>query len=200
MNLRAFFTTQASGEARWWFGGGFDLTPFYPFEDDVLHWHRVALAACVPFGADRYPRLKKRCDEYFRLAHRDESRGVGGLFFDDFDEGGFEDAFAFVRSVGDHFVLAYLPILRRRKSHAYGERERHFQLYRRARYVEFNLLQDRGTRYGLQAGRRIESVLASLPPIAAWPYDWHPEPGTPEAKLYSDFLSPRDWLSELGRK
>jgi coproporphyrinogen III oxidase len=196
LNLRAFFT-HGDAMAAWWFGGGFDLTPFYPFVEDVLQWHRAARDACQPFGNDLYERFKQNCDEYFQLGHRREARGVGGIFFDDFDEGGFERAFAFVRNVGDAFLSAYLPILDRRRRSSYGERERQFQLYRRGRYVEFNLLYDRGTRYGLQSNRRIESVLASLPPVAGWAYDWQPTEGTPEAKLYEDFLRPRDWLREL---
>ena len=183
----------AAGEATWWFGGGFDLTPYYGFEEDAVAWHRTARDACAPFGAGLYPRFKKACDEYFFLTHRQEARGIGGLFFDDFDEGGFARAFALVRSLGDAYLAAYLPILERRKGTPYGERERSFQLYRRGRYVEFNLLQDRGTRFGLQAATRVESVLASMPPLAAWRYDWKPEPGTHEARLYSDFLPPRDW-------
>jgi coproporphyrinogen III oxidase len=197
MNIRAFFVTIPGEELSWWFGGGYDLTPYYPFKEDVLHWHRTAYDACMPFGADLYERFKRNCDEYFRLEHRGETRGVGGLFLDDFSEGGFEHAFELIRSIGDHFVPAYLPILRRRKQTCYTERERQFQLYRRGRYVEFNLLYDRGTRYGLQSGRRIESVLVSLPPVVEWRYDWHPEPGSPEAKLSSDFLRPRDWLADF---
>jgi coproporphyrinogen III oxidase len=191
MNLR-FFSVEGGS---WWFGGGFDLTPYYGFEEDAVHWHRTARSACAPFGAELYPALKRACDEYFFLSHRGEPRGIGGLFFDDLDAGGFERCFAFARSVGDAYLDAYLPILRRRKSMPWGEREREFQLYRRGRYAEFNLAIDRGTRYGLQSGRRIESVLASLPPLAAWRHDWHPEPGTPEAQLESEFLRPRDWLA-----
>jgi len=197
LNLRAFFA-KAGADVAWWFGGGYDLTPYYPFEEDVLHWHQTARRACADFGADLYERLKRGCDAYFWLPHRGEARGVGGLFFDDFVEGGFEHAFALVRSVGDHFLPAYLTLLRRRKGTAFGRRERDFQLYRRGRYVEFNLLYDRGTRYGLQSGRRVESVLASLPPAVAWVHDPHVEPGSPEARLYCDFLRPRDWLAELG--
>ena len=186
----------ASDAPVWWFGGGFDLTPYYGFAEDAIAWHRTARDACAPFGDDLYPRMKKDCDEYFFLPHRGEPRGVGGIFFDDFDEGGFASAFEFVRSVGDAYLEAYLPILERRCSTPYGDREREFQLYRRGRYVEFNLLQDRGTRFGLQAATRVESVLASMPPLAAWRYDWQPEPGTPEAALYTDFLRPRDWANE----
>jgi coproporphyrinogen III oxidase len=193
-NLRFF----ALASGAWWFGGGFDLTPYYGFVEDAVHWHRCARAACEPFGEDVYPAFKKACDDYFYLAHRGEPRGIGGLFFDDLDAGGFERCFALARSVGDQYVEAYLPIVRRRRDMPFGSREREFQLYRRGRYVEFNLLIDRGTRYGLQSGRRVESVLASMPPLAAWRYDWKPEPGTPEARLYTDFLRPRDWLAEHG--
>lgn len=195
-NVR-FFIAEKPGEAPiWWFGGGFDLTPYYPFEEDVLHWHRTARAACEPFGADLYPRFKRWCDQYFFLPHRNETRGVGGLFFDDYDEGGFERAFALMRSVGDHFLPAYQPIVERRRDTPYGERERQFQLYRRGRYVEFNLLYDRGTRFGLQSGGRSESILMSLPPLVRWEYGWTPEPGSAEERLYRDFLRPRDWLDE----
>jgi coproporphyrinogen III oxidase len=179
----------------WWFGGGFDLTPYYGFEEDAVHFHRTARTACEPFGPEVYPRYKQGCDEYFYLRHRGEPRGIGGLFFDDLQEGGFESAFAFLRSVGDHFLAAYLPIVQRRRETAYGERERDFQLYRRGRYVEFNLVWDRGTLFGLQSGGRTESILMSLPPVVRWRYDWHPEPGTPEARLYEDFLRPRDWAN-----
>jgi coproporphyrinogen III oxidase len=197
-NVRCFLASKPDVEPVWWFGGGFDLTPFYPFAEDVLHWHRTAEALCRPFGPDRYARLKKWCDEYFFLPHRGEPRGVGGLFFDDLDEGGFARCFAFLRAVGQGYLDAYLPILARRKGHPYGERERAFQLYRRGRYAEFNLIHDRGTRFGLQAGARTESILASMPPLAAWRYDWRPEPGSPEARLYDEYLRPRDWLTELG--
>ncbi|OGI42521.1 MAG: coproporphyrinogen III oxidase [Candidatus Muproteobacteria bacterium RBG_16_64_11] len=180
----------------WWFGGGFDLTPYYGFEEDAIHWHRTAKAACDPFGADYYPRFKKWCDEYFFLKHRQEPRGIGGLFFDDLNEQGFDHCFGFLRSVGDHYIPAYLPIVQRRKNIPYGERERDFQLYRRGRYVEFNLVYDRGTLFGLQSGGRTESILMSLPPLVKWRYDWRPEPGTPEAKLYEVFLKPRDWLEK----
>ena len=194
-NLRFFSAGDAQREPVWWFGGGFDLTPYYGFEADAVRWHSAAREACRPFGEDVYPRLKRDCDEYFYLPHRGEARGIGGLFFDDLDEGGFERCFAFARSVGEQYRSAYLSILADRKRHAYGERERAFQLYRRGRYAEFNLIVDRGTRYGLQSGRRIESVLASLPPLAAWRYDWRPEPGSPEARLCDEFLRPRDWLA-----
>lgn len=195
MNLRCFVAGEGDGAA-WWFGGGFDLTPYYGFDEDAVHWHRTARAACAPLGAEAYPRFKKWCDEYFTLRHRGEARGVGGLFFDDLAEGDFARSFAFVRSVGDAYLEAYLPILHRRKDTAFGEREREFQLYRRGRYVEFNLVYDRGTLYGLQSGRRIESVLASLPPLVRWRYDWRPEPGSPEARLTEHFLQPRAWLDE----
>jgi coproporphyrinogen III oxidase len=193
-NLRFFAADGA--EVVSWFGGGFDLTPYYGFREDCRHWHENARAACAPFGAELYPRFKRACDEYFYLPHRGETRGVGGLFFDDFAERGFERDFALVRSIGDHFLTGYLPIVERRKDTAFGERERDFQLYRRGRYVEFNLIYDRGTRYGLQSGRRIESVLASLPPLAAWRYDFHPEPGSAESQLADEYLRPRDWLAE----
>jgi coproporphyrinogen III oxidase len=190
-NLR--FLRAESDVPTWWFGGGFDLTPSYGFDEDCVHWHREARAACTPFGDGLYARFKKACDEYFFLPHRGEARGVGGLFFDDFAEGGFEAAFALVRSIGDYYLRAYVPIVERRKRSAYGERERAFQLYRRGRYVEFNLVYDRGTRYGLQSGRRIESVLASMPPLAAWRYDFVAEPGSPEERLVQEYLRPRDW-------
>ncbi|MBT8107926.1 MAG: oxygen-dependent coproporphyrinogen oxidase [Gammaproteobacteria bacterium] len=191
-----FFT---AGERKpvWWFGGGFDLTPYYPFHEDVVQWHRVAKAACDPFGEDLYPRFKSWCDEYFYLRHRDESRGVGGLFFDDLNEPGFDDCFAFVQAAGDAFLDAYKPIVSKRVAHRYGERQREFQLYRRGRYVEFNLIWDRGTLFGLQSGGRTESILMSLPPRVRWEYDWKPEPGSPEDKLYTDYLRPRDWLGEI---
>jgi coproporphyrinogen III oxidase len=196
-NFRFFLAGDERGGSRdWWFGGGFDLTPYYGFREDCIHWHRTAQAACAPYGADFYARFKKQCDEYFYLPHRQEARGIGGIFFDDLAEGGFERAFAFLRSAGDAYLDAYLPILERRKDTPYGERERDFQLYRRGRYVEFNLIYDRGTRFGLQAGARTESLLASLPPLVAWRYDWRPEPGTPEARLVEDFLPPRDWAAE----
>ncbi|UCE89944.1 MAG: oxygen-dependent coproporphyrinogen oxidase, partial [Pseudomonadota bacterium] len=193
-NVRFFIADKPGEPAVWWFGGGFDLTPYYAFEDDVLHWHTVAREACKPFGAQAYSKYKQWCDEYFYLKHRDEPRGVGGLFFDDLNEGGFEDCFAFMRSVGDHYLPAYLPIVQRRKDTEYGEREREFQLYRRGRYVEFNLVYDRGTLFGLQSGGRTESILMSLPPLVKWRYDWQPEPGTPERELYEKYLKPKDWL------
>ncbi len=194
MNVR-YFVAEAPGQPPvWWFGGGFDLTPYYGFEDDARHWHRTAAAACQDFGADVYRHFKAWCDEYFHLRHRDEARGIGGLFFDDLNEWGFERCFAFTRSVGDHYLPAYRPIVERRHDTAYGEREREFQLFRRGRYVEFNLVYDRGTLFGLQSGGRVESILVSMPPRVAWRYDWHPEPGSPEAALYERFLPPRDWV------
>jgi coproporphyrinogen III oxidase len=196
-NVRFFIARPATGEAVWWFGGGFDLTPYYPYDEDVLHWHRCARDACQPFGTDVYEKYKAWCDRYFFLPHRNETRGVGGLFFDDLNEGGFSRCFAIQRSIGDHFLPAFLPILERRKDQPYGDRERQFQLYRRGRYVEFNLVLDRGTLFGLQSRGRTESILMSLPPIVRWEYDWHPAPGSPEAKLYEDFLRPRDYLTEL---
>ncbi len=198
MNVRFFLAEAPDATPVWWIGGGFDLTPYYGFEEDAVHWHRTGRAACEPFGADLHPRFKKACDEYFFLPHRGEPRGIGGLFFDDWSEGGFERCFALLRSVGDHYLPAYLPILERRKHRPWGERERSFQLYRRGRYVEFNLVHDRGTRFGLQAGGRTESILASLPPLASWRYGWTPEPGSPEARLTEEFLRPRDWLAEAG--
>ena len=193
MNVRMLAALPEGGEPVTWFGGGMDLTPYYGFEEDAAHFHRVNREALAPFGADLYPRFKQWCDEYFFLKHRDEPRGIGGVFFDDFAEGGFERSFAMLRAVGDAFVPAYLPIVQRRKNLPYGERERDFQAYRRGRYVEFNLVFDRGTLFGLQSGGRTESILMSMPPIVKWRYDWHPEAGTPEARLYSDFLRPRDW-------
>lgn len=185
-----------AGDNAWWFGGGFDLTPYYPFEEDIVHWHRTAKAACDPFGEDFYDRYKNWCDEYFFLKHRNETRGVGGLFFDDVNELGFERSFEFLQSTGDSFLPAYRPIVKKRKNHRYGERQREFQLYRRGRYVEFNLIYDRGTVFGLQSGGRTESILMSLPPCVHWRYNWQPEEGSPEARLYKDFLKPRDWLAE----
>lgn len=196
MNLRLFLVDAA--QPVWYFGGGFDLTPYYGFEADCVHWHREAKAACDPFGADVYPALKRACDEYFFLPHRNEARGIGGVFFDDWTQGGWRASLAFVRSVGDRFLPAYAPIFERRCDTSFGAREREFQLYRRGRYAEFNLAIDRGTRYGLQSGRRVESVLASLPPLAAWRYDYRPEPGSPEAALYERFLPARDWLAGDG--
>jgi len=196
-NVRFFVAEKEGEDPIWWFGGGFDLTPYYPFEEDVLHWHQVSKKACDPFGDTVYDRYKKWCDEYFFLKHRGETRGVGGLFFDDLNEGGFEHCFKFMQSVGDHYLEAYRPIVARRKNITYGERERDFQLYRRGRYVEYNLVYDRGTLFGLQTGGRTESILMSLPPLVKWRYNWEPEAGSPEAKLYEGFLHPRNWLEEL---
>lgn len=193
-NVRFFIAESEKAAPVWWFGGGFDLTPYYPFEEDAIAWHRTAREACQPFGEQVYPDYKKWCDDYFYLKHRNETRGVGGLFFDDLNAWGFERCFAFLRSVGDHYLKAYLPIVRQRKHLTYGERERDFQLYRRGRYVEFNLVYDRGTLFGLQSGGRTESILMSLPPVAHWRYNWKPEPGSPEENLYLNFLKPRDWL------
>lgn len=197
-NFRCFSSDGVGGPAVWWFGGGFDMTPYYGFEEDAIHWHRNARAACAPFSDDLYPRLKADCDSYFYLPHRAEPRGIGGLFYDDMNEGGFDHCFAISRSLGDHFIPGYLPILEQRKDTPYSDAQRDFQLYRRGRYVEFNLAWDRGTRFGLQSGGRIESILASLPPVVHWRYDWSPEAGSEEARLYSDFLRPRDWVGEAG--
>jgi coproporphyrinogen III oxidase len=196
-NVRFLVAAPAGLPSVWWFGGGFDLTPYYPFDEDVLHWHRTARAACEPFGPGMYEKYKAWCDRYFFLPHRNETRGVGGLFFDDYSERGFDHSFSFMRSVGDHFLPAYMPILERRMRTPWGERERGFQLYRRGRYVEFNLVYDRGTLFGLQSRGRTESILMSMPPLVRWDYDWQPEPGTPEARLYEGFLRPRDYLAEL---
>jgi len=195
MNVRCFVARPEGAEAVWWFGGGFDLTPYYGFDEDARHWHEMAREACEPLGPDAYPRFKAWCDEYFFLPHRQEARGIGGIFFDDLAEPDFETCFAFLRSVGDHFLPAYLPIVQRRRETPFGEREREFQLLRRGRYAEFNLVYDRGTKYGLQSGRRIESVLASMPPLVRWTYDFRPEPGSAEAALTERFLTPRDWLT-----
>lgn len=195
-NVRFLLAEKPGEKPVWWFGGGFDLTPYYPFHDDVIHWHQTAKAACAPFGEGVYPAYKKWCDDYFFLKHRNETRGVGGLFFDDMNEWGFERSFAFMQSVGNHYVSAYLPIVRRRKDTPYGDREREFQLYRRGRYVEFNLVYDRGTLFGLQSGGRTESILMSMPPSAHWRYDWQPEPGSPEAVLYERYLKPQEWLTK----
>lgn len=193
-NVRFFIAEKEGVDPVWWFGGGFDLTPYYGFEDDVKHWHRVSRDACTPFGDDVYTRYKKWCDEYFFLKHRNEPRGVGGLFFDDLNEWGFEKSFEFMQSVGDHYLKAYQPIVNKRKDTDYGERERDFQLYRRGRYVEFNLVYDRGTIFGLQTGGRTESILMSLPPLVKWRYNWQPEAGSAEAELYETFLKPKDWI------
>ncbi|WP_372878156.1 oxygen-dependent coproporphyrinogen oxidase [Spongiibacter marinus] len=195
-NVRFFVAEKAGEEPVWWFGGGYDLTPYYGFEEDCVHWHQVAFDACKPFGEDVYPRYKQWCDDYFYLKHRDEARGVGGLFFDDLNEGGFERCFAFMQAVGNSYTDAYLPILERRRDTPWGERERAFQLYRRGRYVEFNLVFDRGTLFGLQSGGRTESILMSLPPLVRWEYNWQPDEGSAEQALYTQFLPPRDWLAQ----
>ena len=195
MNVRLFAALPEGKEPVVWFGGGMDLTPYYGVEEDAAHFHRVCHDALAPFGPTLYPRFKQWCDEYFYLKHRGEPRGIGGVFFDDFSDLGFERSFAMLRAVGDAFLPAYVPIVQRRRDTPYGERERDFQAYRRGRYVEFNLVFDRGTLFGLQSGGRTESILMSMPPIVKWRYDWHPEPGSAEARLYSDFLRPRDWLA-----
>ena len=197
-NLRFFLAEKEGAQPVWWFGGGFDLTPYYPFEDDVVHWHRVSRDACMPYGKEVYPRFKTWCDEYFYIKHRNEPRGVGGLFFDDLNEWGFDRCFSFIQSVGNHYLKAYRPIISRRKDTQFGSRERDFQLYRRGRYVEFNLVYDRGTLFGLQTGGRTESILMSMPPLVRWQYNYQPEPGSPEARLYEEFLKPRDWLGDRG--
>ncbi|CAM2173478.1 oxygen-dependent coproporphyrinogen oxidase [Burkholderia orbicola] len=194
MNVRMLIATKPDEAPVFWFGGGMDLTPVYGFEDDARHFHQTCKDALDPFGAELYPRFKQWCDEYFFLKHRNETRGIGGIFFDDFSEPGFERSFDLMQSVGDAFLHAYLPIVERRAGLPYGERERDFQAYRRGRYVEFNLVFDRGTLFGLQSGGRTESILMSMPPVANWRYNWQPEPGSPEARLYSDFLVPRDWV------
>lgn len=193
-NVRFLIAEKQDEPTIWWFGGGFDLTPFYPFEEDVIHWHQIARSACQPFGDNVYPEYKKWCDDYFFLKHRNETRGVGGLFFDDLNEWGFERCFAFMQSVGNHYIDAYLPIVQKRKTTVFGERERSFQLYRRGRYVEYNLVYDRGTLFGLQSGGRAESILMSLPPVAHWKYNWNPKPSSPEAALYGRYLKPQNWL------
>ncbi len=194
-NIR-FLSVEHSAGPAWWFGGGFDLTPYYGFVEDAVAWHRAAHAACAPFGEHLYPRFKETCDRYFHLRHRNEARGIGGVFFDDFSEGGFDNAFALARSIGETFAPTYAAILRRRKDAPFTDHERQFQLYRRGRYVEFNLLQDRGTLFGLQSGGRVESILMSLPPLVRWEYNWHAAPGTPEARLRDIYLQPRDWLHD----
>jgi len=198
MNVRFFLAEKAGQKPVWWFGGGYDLTPYYGFEEDAKHWHKTAWEACSAFGEDVYPRYKKCCDEYFYIRHRKEQRGIGGLFFDDLNEWGFDQCFEFMRSVGDSYLNAYLPIVEKRKDTNYGSRQRSFQLYRRGRYVEFNLVYDRGTLFGLQSGGRTESILMSLPPLVAWQYGWQPEPGSDEAKLYEIYLKPQDWLGSRG--
>jgi len=194
-NVRLFVAEKPGEEPVWWFGGGFDLTPYYGFDEDCRHWHQVAAAACASFGDDVYQRYSKWCDEYFFLKHRQEPRGIGGLFFDDVNEAGFDNSFAFMRAVGDAYLPAYQPIVSRRKQMEYGERERQFQLYRRGRYVEFNLVYDRGTLFGLQSDGRTEAILMSLPPLVRWEYEYQPEAGSAEAELTEHFLRPRDWLS-----
>jgi coproporphyrinogen III oxidase len=196
LNVRMFAALPEGQAPVVWFGGGMDLTPYYGVADDARHFHRSCADALAPFGDDKYPRFKKWCDEYFFLKHRNEPRGIGGVFFDDFSEGGFDSGFAMMRAVGDAFVPAYLPIVQRRRATPYGENERDFQAYRRGRYVEFNLVWDRGTLFGLQSGGRTESILMSMPPVVKWRYDWQPAPGSAEATLYTDFLRPRDWLHE----
>ena len=193
MNVRCFLAEQQGTAPVWWFGGGTDLTPYYGYAEDARHFHRACRDALAPFGAERYPRYKKWCDDYFYLKHRGEPRGVGGVFYDDLSEPDFDTCFALTRSVGDGFLAAYLPLLERRRDLPYGARERAFQAYRRGRYVEFNLVYDRGTLFGLQSGGRTESILMSLPPRVEWRYDWKPEPGSPEEKLYTEFLVPRNW-------
>ena len=193
MNVRFFQAEPEGHEPIWWFGGGFDLTPYYGYREDAIHWHQTAKTACDPFGPELYPKFKDTCDKYFYLPHRKEPRGIGGVFFDDFNAGGFEQAFAFMQSVGDHFVPAYQPIVAKRKDTPYTEAQRKFQLYRRGRYVEFNLVYDRGTHFGLQSNGRTESILMSLPPLVRWDYDYQPKSGTREAELYEFFLTPQDW-------
>ncbi|MBI1195055.1 MAG: oxygen-dependent coproporphyrinogen oxidase [Gammaproteobacteria bacterium] len=193
-NIRFFIASKPAADPVWWFGGGFDLTPYYGFDEDAIHWHRTAREACAPLGPEAHPRFKQWCDDYFKLPHRGEQRGVGGIFYDDLNEPDFETCFEFMRSVGDHYLPAYLPIVERRLDTPYGDRERDFQLYRRGRYVEFNLVYDRGTLFGLQSGGRTESILMSLPPLVKWRYNWQPEPGSPEEQLYTRFIRPRDWL------
>ncbi|GAB5478556.1 MAG: oxygen-dependent coproporphyrinogen oxidase [Marinobacter nauticus] len=195
-NVRFFIATPEDSAPVYWFGGGYDLTPYYGFEEDCVHWHRTAKAACQPFGDSVYADYKRWCDDYFYLKHRQEPRGVGGLFFDDYNTGDFDRDFAFMQAVGDSYIEAYEPIVRRRMDQPWGEREREFQLYRRGRYVEFNLVYDRGTLFGLQSGGRTESILMSLPPLVRWDYDRRPEPGTEEARLTEYFLTGRDWLEE----
>lgn len=193
-NVRFFVAEKPGSEPVWWFGGGFDLTPFYPVKEDVLHWHTVAKNLCSPFGEQVYADYKKWCDDYFYLKHRDETRGVGGLFFDDLNQWGFERSFAFMQAVGNGYLDAYVPIVEKRKDTVFSESERDFQLYRRGRYVEFNLVYDRGTLFGLQTGGRTESILMSMPPLARWEYDFQPLPGSKEDNLYRDYLKPQDWL------
>ncbi|TBV08828.1 oxygen-dependent coproporphyrinogen oxidase [Stutzerimonas kirkiae] len=198
-NVRFFSAEKEGEEPVWWFGGGFDLTPYYGVEEDCVHWHQVARDACAPFGAEVYPRFKEWCDRYFHLRHRNEPRGVGGLFFDDLNQWDFDTSFAFLRAIGDAYLAAYLPIVQRRKGTPFSEAQREFQAFRRGRYVEYNLVYDRGTLFGLQSGGRTESILMSLPPVVRWGYDWKAQPGTPEARLTEYFLQERDWLGEANR-
>lgn len=193
-NVRFFIAEKEGAAPVWWFGGGYDLTPYYGNEEDVIHWHQTAKNACDPLGEHLYPKFKKWCDDYFFLKHRGEARGVGGLFFDDYNAENFEHSFALMRAVGDSYIPAYVPIVNARKAIAFTEREREFQLYRRGRYVEFNLVYDRGTLFGLQTGGRTESILMSLPPLVRWEYNWQPDAGSPEAELYEKFLPHREWL------
>lgn len=195
MNVRFIMASKPNQAPIWWFGGGFDLTPYYPNIEDCVHWHQTARTLCEPYGETIYPRYKKWCDEYFYLKHRQEARGIGGLFFDDLNEWEFDRCFSFMKDVGNGFLPAYLPILNKNKSRTFGERERNFQCYRRGRYVEFNLIYDRGTLFGLQSGGRTESILMSLPPVVHWQYQWQVEPNTPEAVLYQDYLPARDWVA-----
>ena len=199
-NIRLFIAEKEGEQPVWWFGGGFDLTPYYPFDEDVVHWHQQSKLACEPFGEEIYPKYKEWCDEYFYLKHRDETRGVGGLFYDDLNEStfgwDFAQCFDFMQSFGNHFIKAYRPIVARRKEMEYGERQKDFQLYRRGRYAEFNLAFDRGTIFGLQTGGRTESILMSMPPLVTWKYDYHPEPDSEESNIYK-YLTPKDWLTEL---
>ena len=194
-NVRFFIAEKEGADPVWWFGGGFDLTPYYANEEDCVHWHKIARDACAPFGDEVYPRYKQWCDEYFYLKHRDEARGIGGLFYDDLNEWGFERCFEFMRAIGDAYLEAYLPIVERRRNIPWTEQQKAFQEYRRGRYVEFNLVWDRGTLFGLQSGGRTESILMSLPPTVRWDYNWHAEPGSEEARLTEEFLPPRDWLA-----
>lgn len=193
-NIRFFIAEKEGADPIWWFGGGFDLTPYYGFEEDCIHWHQTAKDACAPFGDDVYARYKTWCDDYFYLKHRQEARGIGGIFFDDLNEWGFDTCFEFFKSVGEHFIPAYQPIVAKRKATPFGEQEKNFQLYRRGRYVEYNLVYDRGTLFGLQTGGRTESILMSLPPMVHWKYNWQPEAGSAESRLYTDFLPHRDWV------
>jgi coproporphyrinogen III oxidase len=193
-NVRFFIAEKEGEDPVWWFGGGYDLTPYYGFDEDCIEWHKTAQKACQPFGDDVYDKYKKWCDDYFYLKHRDEQRGIGGLFFDDLNEWGFEKSFEFLQSVGDSYIEAYKPIMSRRKALEYTEAQRDFQLYRRGRYVEYNLVYDRGTLFGLQSGGRTESILMSMPPLVKWRYNWQPEAGTEEARLYDHFIKPQDWI------